>query len=40
MIETKGGKVYTGMIVYEAVDGIILRNATTAGVPWASITSG
>jgi putative membrane-bound dehydrogenase-like protein len=28
MIETKGGKVYTGMIVYEAVDGIILRNAT------------
>jgi putative membrane-bound dehydrogenase-like protein len=28
MIETKGGKVYTGMIVYEAVDGIILRNAS------------
>jgi putative membrane-bound dehydrogenase-like protein len=28
MIETKGGKVYTGMIVYEAVDEVILRNAT------------
>jgi putative membrane-bound dehydrogenase-like protein len=28
MIETKGGKVYTGMIVYEAVDGVLLRNAT------------
>jgi putative heme-binding domain-containing protein len=28
MIETKAGKVYTGMIVYEAVDEVILRNAT------------
>ncbi len=28
MVETKGGKVYTGMIVYEAVDELLLRNAT------------
>ena len=28
MIETKGGKVYTGMIVYEAVDEVLLRNAS------------
>lgn len=28
MIETHGGEIYTGMIVYEAVDGLILRNAT------------
>ncbi len=27
MIQTNGGKVYTGMIVYEAVDGVILRTA-------------
>jgi putative heme-binding domain-containing protein len=27
MILTSGGKVYTGMIVYEAVDGVILRTA-------------
>lgn len=27
MIETHGGQVYTGMIVYEAVDEILLRNA-------------
>jgi putative membrane-bound dehydrogenase-like protein len=27
MIQTSGGKVYTGMIVYEAVDGVILRTA-------------
>jgi putative heme-binding domain-containing protein len=26
-IETKAGKVYTGLIVYEAVDGILLRDA-------------
>jgi putative membrane-bound dehydrogenase-like protein len=29
MIETKSGKVYTGMIVYEAVDQVLLRNATS-----------
>ncbi|HET6324903.1 MAG TPA: hypothetical protein VFG04_09400 [Planctomycetaceae bacterium] len=28
MIETRGGHVYTGMIVYEAVDEVLLRNAT------------
>jgi len=28
MIQTNGGQVYTGMIVYEAVDGVILRNGT------------
>ncbi len=28
MVETKKGKVYTGMIVYEAVDELLLRNAT------------
>jgi putative membrane-bound dehydrogenase-like protein len=28
MIETRRGQVYTGMIVYEAVDEIILRNAS------------
>ncbi len=27
MIQTRAGKIYTGMIVYEAVDGLILRNA-------------
>jgi putative heme-binding domain-containing protein len=26
LIETKEGKVYTGMIVYEAADGLLLRN--------------
>jgi putative heme-binding domain-containing protein len=26
LIETKAGKVYTGMIVYEAPDGLLLRN--------------
>ena len=26
-IETKGGKVYTGLIVYESVDGLLLRDA-------------
>ncbi|MBC7966931.1 MAG: hypothetical protein H7Z17_13515, partial [Fuerstia sp.] len=26
-IETKAGKVYTGLIVYESVDGILLRDA-------------
>lgn len=28
LIETKAGKVYTGLIVYESVDGLLLRNAT------------
>ena len=27
MIQTTGGQVYTGMIVYEAVDGLLLRTA-------------
>jgi putative membrane-bound dehydrogenase-like protein len=27
MIQTQDGKVYTGMIVYEAVDGVLLRTA-------------
>lgn len=27
MIETKDGRVFTGMIVYEAIDGVVLRNA-------------
>jgi putative heme-binding domain-containing protein len=27
MIQTAGGQVYTGMIVYEAVDGLLLRTA-------------
>jgi putative heme-binding domain-containing protein len=27
LIETKAGKTYTGMIVYEAADGLMLRNA-------------
>ena len=27
MIQTTAGQVYTGMIVYEAVDGVILRTA-------------
>jgi putative heme-binding domain-containing protein len=26
-IETKAGKVYTGLIVYESVDGLLLRDA-------------
>ena len=26
-IETKSGKVYTGLIVYESVDGVLLRDA-------------
>ena len=26
LIETRGGKVYTGMIVYEQADGLLLRN--------------
>jgi putative membrane-bound dehydrogenase-like protein len=28
LVETKQGKVYSGLIIYEAVDGITLRNAT------------
>jgi putative heme-binding domain-containing protein len=28
MIQTSGGQIYTGMVVYEAVDGVILRNGT------------
>jgi putative membrane-bound dehydrogenase-like protein len=28
MIQTSGGQVYTGMVVYEAVDGVILRNGS------------
>jgi putative heme-binding domain-containing protein len=28
MIQTDAGKVYTGLIIYESVDGVILRNAT------------
>lgn len=28
LIETAQGKVYSGLVVYEAVDGIMLRNAT------------
>ncbi len=28
IIETAQGKVYTGLIVYESVDGLLLRNAT------------
>ena len=28
MIQTGSGKVYTGLIVYEAVDGLLLRDAT------------
>jgi putative heme-binding domain-containing protein len=28
LVETKGGKVYTGLVVYESVDGILLRNGT------------
>jgi len=27
MIQTTSGQVYTGMIVYEAVDGVLLRTA-------------
>ncbi len=27
-IDTKSGKTYTGLIVYEAVDGLLLRNGT------------
>ena len=28
MAVTADGKVYTGLVIYESVDGIILRNAT------------
>jgi putative membrane-bound dehydrogenase-like protein len=28
MIETTAGKVYTGLIIYESVDGLLLRNST------------
>ena len=28
IIQTKGGKSYSGMVFYEAVDGLLLRNAT------------
>ena len=28
LIGTKAGKVYTGLIIYESVDGLLLRNAT------------
>lgn len=28
MLATSSGKVYTGLIIYESVDGVILRNAT------------
>ncbi len=28
MVETKDGKIFSGMIVYEAVDGLVLRNST------------
>jgi len=28
LIETKAGKTYTGMIVYEAADGLLLRMAS------------
>ncbi len=28
LIETKSGQVYSGLIIYESVDGVLLRNAT------------
>jgi putative heme-binding domain-containing protein len=28
MVQTTNGQMYTGMIVYEAVDGVVLRNAS------------
>ena len=28
MIQTKNGKTYSGLVVYESVDGLILRNST------------
>lgn len=28
MVETKSGKVYSGAVIYESVDGVILRDAT------------
>ena len=28
MAVTSDGKVYTGLVIYESVDGMILRNAT------------
>lgn len=28
LVETKAGKVYTGLIVYESVEGLLLRNGT------------
>lgn len=28
MVETKSGKVYTGLVVYEDTDGVMLRNST------------
>jgi len=28
LIETTAGRIYTGLIIYESVDGLILRNAT------------
>ena len=28
LVETAGGKIYTGLVVYESVDGILLRNGT------------
>ena len=27
LIETKDGRVFTGMVVYEAIDGVVIRNA-------------
>ncbi|MGQ0637577.1 MAG: PVC-type heme-binding CxxCH protein [Planctomycetaceae bacterium] len=28
LVETKAGKIYTGLVVYESVDGLLLRNGT------------
>ena len=28
LVETKAGKIYTGLIVYESVEGLLLRNGT------------
>ena len=40
-MQTEGGQVFTGLIVYEAVDAIVLRNATnqTFRVDTKEITS-
>ena len=27
LIETKDGRIFTGMVVYEAIDGVVIRNA-------------